>query len=86
MPSYLDPQQIEQAVSNYMMNATRYTKPGRSVRLSLSSTEDSFYLSVYNDGPRRQNLPKIGIRAAKTEEWLTRDSAKVWTGFYQAKS
>ena len=66
--AYLDPQQIEQAVNNYMMNATRYTKPGRSVRLSLSSTEDSFYLSVYNDGPR---LPEAEL-------------TKVWTGFYQS--
>ena len=31
--AYLDPLQIEQAVNNYMMNATRHTKPGRSVRL-----------------------------------------------------
>ena len=66
--AYLDPQQIEQAVNNYMMNATRYTKPGRSVRLSLSSTEDSFYISVYNDGPR---LPEAEL-------------TKVWTGFYQS--
>lgn len=66
--AYLDPQQIEQAINNYMMNATRYTKPGRSVRLTLSSTEDSFYLSVYNDGPR---LPEAEL-------------TKVWTGFYQS--
>ena len=67
--AYLDPQQIEQAVNNYMMNATRYTKPGRSVRLSLSSTEDSFYPSqAHNDGPR---LPEAEL-------------TKVWTGFYQS--
>lgn len=66
--AYLDPLQIEQAVNNYMMNATRHTKPGRSVRLSLSSTDDSFYLSVYNDGPR---LPEAEL-------------SKIWTGFYQA--
>ena len=77
--AYLDPQQIEQAVNNYMMNATRYTKPGRSVRLSLSSTKDSFYLSVYNDGPRlpeaelTKGLDRFSIKR-KTEEWLPRRS------------
>ena len=66
--AYLDPLQIEQAVNNYRMNATRHTKPGRSDRLSLSSTDDSFYLSVYNDGPR---LPEAEL-------------SQIWTGFYQA--
>lgn len=65
--AYIDILQIEQAVNNYMMNASSHTKPGRTVHLTLKSQEDCIYLSVYNDGPR---LPDSEL-------------SNVWTSFYQ---
>lgn len=85
--AYLDPQQIEQAVNNYMMNATRYTKPGRSVRLSLSSTEDSFLplgiqrRSPASGGRTYQGLDRFLSERRKTEEWST----EIGMGLYIVK-
>lgn len=66
--AYMDPLQIEQALNNYMMNASHHTKPGRSVHLSLKSEANCFYLSVYNDGAR---IPSTELD-------------NIWTSFYQS--
>lgn len=60
--------QVEQAINNYMMNARRHTKPGKTVKLSLRSVDEGCYLSVYNEG---SNI---------AEDELD----QIWTGFYQA--
>lgn len=63
----VDRMQIEQAVNNFMMNARRYTRPGRFVKLTLRSEGAEQYLSVYNDGD--------GIAEDELE--------RIWMGFYQ---
>jgi len=66
--AYIDRTQIEQVLNNYLMNAVRHTKAGRTVRILLKSEEEFIYLSVYNDGPR---LP-------------VKELDRIWTGFYQS--
>ncbi|MDO5702873.1 MAG: HAMP domain-containing sensor histidine kinase [Lachnospiraceae bacterium] len=42
--------QIEQAVNNYMMNASKHTKPGKTIRLTLRTENGSAYIGVHNEG------------------------------------
>ncbi|MBQ5852010.1 MAG: HAMP domain-containing histidine kinase [Lachnospiraceae bacterium] len=67
--AYIDPLQIEQAINNYMMNAYRHTKQGKKVKLCLYSDEESYFVSVFNEG--------ICIPDSELEG--------IWTDFYHKK-
>ena len=61
-----DPDQIEQAVNNYMMNAMKHTRPGKSVELQLKKNTKYCEISVYNDG---NGIPDS-------------DMSRIWTSRY----
>ncbi len=67
--AWVDGTQIEQAVNNYVMNARRHTCPGGRTRLSLKEEQDSYLISVYNQGKQ--------LEAGEMD--------RIWTGFYQGK-
>lgn len=45
-----DPELIEQAVHNYIINAFQHTRPGKMIAISLSRAEAGCVLGIYNDG------------------------------------
>ena len=45
-----DPEQLEQAVHNYIMNAVSHTRKGRTVRLTLTRADGECEISVHNEG------------------------------------
>lgn len=61
-----DREYIEQAMSNFIMNAFERTGRQGNVTISLRKVEESIYFSVYNEGER---IPK-------------EDMGKIWKSFY----
>ena len=68
--AYADPVQVEQAVNNYLMNAYRFTRPGRRIILSLDAEADGCRITVYNEGD--------GIPEGELDS--------IWRDFYQIES
>ena len=64
---FADPVQVERVVNNYMLNACRYTKSGKTIRLSLKSSSDSCRIGVHNEGD--------GVPDAIRDQ--------IWEGFFQ---
>ena len=59
--------QIEQVLHNYMMNAFKHTKAGKTISLSLRKERDDVYIGVHNEGE--------WVPAA--------DMERVWKSYYQ---
>ncbi len=58
---------LEQAMSNYLLNAFSHTNTGGTIRITLEKREQEVFFRVYNEGER--------IPEEKT--------AKVWNSYYQ---
>lgn len=62
-----NPENLRRAVSNFLMNAYRYTPRGGAVRGSVSRNGRYIIFSVYNDG----------------QKIVEKDMDKIWNSFYQ---
>lgn len=47
---YVDPNRIEQVISNLLNNAAKYTRPGGEIRINVSVDDDVLTLSVEDNG------------------------------------
>ena len=65
-----DREYIEQAMSNFIMNAFERTGRQGNIAISLRKVEESIYFSVYNEGER---IPE-------------EDMGKIWKSFYMEES
>ena len=68
--AYADPMQVVQAVNNYLMNAYRFTRPGRQIILSLHAQEEGCRIAVFNEG----------------DEIPEGEMDYIWQDFYQVES
>lgn len=61
-----DKEYIEQAVSNYIMNALQHTDNGKKIRITLKKSIQDICFTIYNQG----------------EQILQEDIEKIWKSFY----
>ena len=66
----MNPEQIEQAFNNFMMNAYEHAKPYSNVEVTLHEKDGFVYLSVYNEG---KNIPE-------------QDFEEIWNRYFSEKS
>ncbi|MCI1823754.1 MAG: cell wall metabolism sensor histidine kinase WalK [Megasphaera sp.] len=45
-----DPERIDQILNNYISNAIDYTESGKTIRISTEENQDTYTVSVYNQG------------------------------------
>lgn len=64
-----DKEYIEQAVSNYIMNALQHTDSGKRIKITLKKSIEDIHFTVYNQG----------------EQILQEDIEKIWKSFYVAE-
>lgn len=64
-----DKEYIEQAVSNYIMNALQHTNNGKKIKITLEKSLQDIYFTVYNQG----------------EQILQEEMEKIWKSFYVAE-
>ena len=66
----MNPEQIEQAFNNFMMNAYEHAKPYSNVEVTLHEKDGFVYLAVYNEG---KNIPE-------------QDFEEIWNRYFSEKS
>ncbi len=66
----MNPEQIEQAFNNFMINAYEHAKPYSNVEVTLMKKDGFAYLSVYNQG---KNIPE-------------KDFEEIWNSYFSEKS
>lgn len=60
---------LEQAMSNYLLNAFAHTGVGGNIRITIERVEDEAFFRVYNDG----------------EQISEEEAGKIWNSYYQGR-
>ncbi|MGA4513647.1 two-component system, OmpR family, sensor histidine kinase ResE [Staphylococcus caledonicus] len=84
---YYDADRIDQVLTNLIDNATRYTKPGDSITITTSSTEDDqiLYISDTGSGIAPEHLELVFDRFYKVEASRTRGKQGTGLGLFICK-
>lgn len=84
---YYDADRIDQVLTNLIDNATRYTKPGDSITITTSSTENYqiLYISDTGSGIAPEHLELVFDRFYKVEPSRTRGKQGTGLGLFICK-
>jgi len=75
-----DPERIDQILNNYISNAIDYTESGKTIRISTEENQDTYTVSVYNQGIQiaPENQGRLGRLFLK---WIPHERGRWRTWF-----
>jgi PAS domain S-box-containing protein len=83
----VDPSAFRMVVENLVDNAHKYTYPGKTIEVSLSSNDDDTIISIRDEGIgiRKSDLSRLFVKFVRLESALTVSAGGTGLGLYWVK-